>query len=80
MQLIAALPGHLTVKRVAFNSAIFANETHSGDAGIYVMNADGSNVTRLTDNDAGDVDPSWSPDGEKIAFCQLIEIVFGFEI
>jgi len=35
---------------------------------IYVMNADGSHVTRLTDNTAFDTDPSWSPDGTKIAF------------
>jgi dipeptidyl aminopeptidase/acylaminoacyl peptidase len=32
------------------------------------MNADGSDVTRLTEDDANDFDPSWSPDGEKIAF------------
>ena len=32
------------------------------------MHDDGSNVTRLTDDDANDFDPSWSPDGEKIAF------------
>jgi Tol biopolymer transport system component len=36
---------------------------------IYVMNSDdGSEQTRLTDNSASDGDPSWSPDGEKIAF------------
>jgi Tol biopolymer transport system component len=35
---------------------------------IYVMNADGSEQTQLTDNDANDLYPSWSPDGEKIAF------------
>jgi Tol biopolymer transport system component len=35
---------------------------------IYVMNADGSGQTRLTNNAARDTDPSWSPDGEKIAF------------
>ena len=32
------------------------------------MNADGSAQTRLTDNDATDVSPSWSPDGSRIAF------------
>jgi dipeptidyl aminopeptidase/acylaminoacyl peptidase len=35
---------------------------------IYVMNADGSNPTRLTNNLAIDVQPSWSPDGQKILF------------
>ena len=32
------------------------------------MNADGSGQTRLTDNDAEDDAPSWSPDGSRIAF------------
>ena len=32
------------------------------------MNADGSNVTQLTDNSFGDAIPAWSPDGSKIAF------------
>ena len=32
------------------------------------MNADGSNQTRLTDNTALDLVPSWSPDGSKIIF------------
>ena len=35
---------------------------------IYVMNADGSDVTRLTNNDAEDMQPTWSPDARRIAF------------
>ena len=32
------------------------------------MNADGSGVTRLTEANALDQMPAWSPDGKKIAF------------
>jgi dipeptidyl aminopeptidase/acylaminoacyl peptidase len=40
-----------------------------GDNGeIYVMNSDGSGVTRLTNHPYPDYDPSWSPEGTKIAF------------
>ena len=35
---------------------------------IYVMNADGSGLTRLTDDPANDVAPTWSPDARRIAF------------
>jgi len=38
----------------------------SGD--IYIMNADGSEPTNLTDSTAHDLYPMWSPDGTKIAF------------
>ncbi|HEY1248164.1 MAG TPA: hypothetical protein VGE97_04185, partial [Nitrososphaera sp.] len=44
------------------------NEAIDNNA-IYSMNADdGSDVTRLTDDEAFYTHPSWSPDGEKIAF------------
>ena len=39
-----------------------------GDYEIYVMNTDGTNVTKLTINTAYDTAPAWSPDGSKIAF------------
>ena len=39
-----------------------------GDDEIFVMNARGKGVTKLTDNRAADSDPSWSPDGNQIAF------------
>ena len=46
----------------------FSSDREDDNYEIYSMNADGSDVTRLTDDDANDFDPSWSPDGEKIAF------------
>ena len=42
--------------------------THDGDPEIFVMNADGSGLKKLTDNTAVDAAPSWSPDGNKIVF------------
>ncbi|UCF98048.1 MAG: PD40 domain-containing protein [Spirochaetaceae bacterium] len=42
--------------------------THDGDPEIFVMNADGSGLKKLTDNTAVDAAPSWSPDGGKIVF------------
>lgn len=38
------------------------------NAEIYVMEPNGRNQTRLTNNSAEDVQPSWSPDGAHIAF------------
>jgi TolB protein len=35
---------------------------------IYIMNADGSNARRLTDDPASEWQPSWSPDGNQIVF------------
>ena len=39
-----------------------------GNYEIYVMDADGGNQQRLTENHKNDWFPSWSPDGKRIAF------------
>jgi WD40-like Beta Propeller Repeat/HYR domain len=45
------------------------------DQEIYVANADGSGVTRVTNNPAGDsVQPTWSRDGKKIAYSDFADI------
>ena len=46
----------------------FGRTTVTTRSQIYVMNADGTNPTRITNNSASDGQPSWSPDGSKIAF------------
>ena len=49
-------------------SADAAEGASARNPDIYVMNADGSGVARLTDSAASDVYPTWSPDGSQIAF------------
>ena len=43
------------------------------------MNADGSEVRQLTNNDDDDDGPVWSPDGESIAFTRSRRAKNGFE-
>jgi TolB protein len=38
------------------------------DAELFVMDADGTDLVRLTDNTDEDSDAAWSPDGSRIAF------------
>jgi Tol biopolymer transport system component len=48
--------------RIAFVS------NRDGNEEVYVMKADGSGQTNLTNNVGDDSRPAWSPDGSKIAF------------
>jgi dipeptidyl aminopeptidase/acylaminoacyl peptidase len=47
---------------IAFNSE------RAGNTDIYLMNTDGTNERRLTDDPGYDAWPVWSPDGSRIAF------------
>jgi Tol biopolymer transport system component len=58
-------------KKIAFmsdresNPEIYVTLAPHASAGV---NADGSNLQRLTDNAGDDTDPDWSPDGTRIVF------------
>jgi TolB protein len=50
-------------RRIAFKS------TRTGpNFDLYVMDADGGNITRVTDHTAHDHDPVWMPDGQSLIF------------
>ena len=57
-------------ERIVFSSAREGHVVHNLDITyeIYVMDADGGNQQRLTENRNNDRDPVWSPDGTRIAF------------
>ncbi len=51
-------------ERIAFAS----DKGDDFDFNIYVMDSDGTGVTRLTDDPGDEVLPRWAPDGKKIGF------------
>lgn len=59
---IPAPPPPSPINRVAFES-----QRH-GESEIYVMDANGTGQSRLTNNYVKDWAPAWSPDGQRIAF------------
>ena len=51
--------------KIAFTRYMDKTDT---SAELFLMNADGTDLQRLTHNNVSDIIPSWSPDGTQIAF------------
>lgn len=58
-------------KKIVFTGDIDRKRT--GKDGIYVMNADGSGITRIRDCDIRCMQPDWSPSGKYIAYVNQID-------
>jgi len=55
-------------QRVAFTVTSHDLEKGESNSEIYLMNADGSGLRRMTRHDAADLHPRWSPDGASLLF------------
>lgn len=59
----------------AGSSRILFDSNRDGASQIYVMNPDGSAVTRVTTNGDSDTNPVWSPNGARIAYVNRATIL-----
>lgn len=62
--------------KIVFNS----DRDGPGDQQLFVMNADGSNVQRISYGSGRYAEPDWSPRGDMIAFTRLTQGKFGIGV
>lgn len=70
-ELVYEAPGDVTFGRAEWSpdgTRVVADATVNGNTDIYVLDLRSQTPTRLTDDPAQDTSPTWSPDGEHIAF------------
>jgi len=64
---------HYTGEDGFFDTQIaFAGSSGPGRKDIYVMDYDGANVHRVTDNGSQNILPAWAPNGRQIAYTSFI--------
>jgi Tol biopolymer transport system component len=61
------------------NGDCFFHDCTGWNGEIYVMNSDGSDQRRITDDPGDDGSPTWSPDGKRIAFSALRDVQGGVD-
>jgi dipeptidyl aminopeptidase/acylaminoacyl peptidase len=55
--------------RIAFSRRVPSGQRYPEfERELFVMNADGSGITRVTNRIGGNYDPSWAPDGRRLVF------------
>jgi Tol biopolymer transport system component/tRNA A-37 threonylcarbamoyl transferase component Bud32 len=62
------LPPHITPSPTPTGGRIAFVSERDGNQEIYIMYADGSGLTNLTNHPANDWTPAWAPDGRHLAF------------
>lgn len=55
-------------KQLAFSVTEYFLEKGKSNSEIYLMNSDGTNIRRMTNNKSADFSPLWSKDGKNILF------------
>ncbi|HEV2757688.1 MAG TPA: hypothetical protein VG318_18155 [Actinomycetota bacterium] len=68
MAVLLAAPAPAAPAQEAPGGLIAFASDRDGDAEIFVMNADGTDVRQITHNEVADHSPDWAPDGRRIVF------------